>query len=419
MDVKDFRKLVINSPSAEYLNSLKFPIKFATRDKIEYDGIVSFHRFIINESKEWNTKDLISGSALESSKRTIQDVKSRLENFINTVKDKDDRYSKTHYGSNIKNYMNQAVFQKLLPAKSSEVELVENLDRSNIKSGKTAYLYLTNQNYNFNISDKPALKGLLAAYEFESPDDNLSSRRSKERKSFNKIKSELDLLTTSIDSEITTSSIELNDRIEVLKSSANDTYDSQQEVYEDLIISLQDEFDKFVEDSIKKREDIESTYRELLKLKEPAEYWGDRAWKLKIEAIVFTAIVFALLVVIALSLYYILWQTPEGMLVSFKTNSSSSIKWSIAFLAFLSTCVFGVRVFNKMAFSAYHLARDAEEKRQLTYLYLSLLNESSVDKESRTLVLQSLFSRADSGLLKDDSGPTMPSGIVGKIFSGK
>jgi hypothetical protein len=30
--------------------------------------------------------------------------------------------------------------------------------------------------------------------------------------------------------------------------------------------------------------------------------------------------------------------------------------------------------------------------------------------------MQSLFSRADTGLLKDDSSPTMPNDITGKIF---
>ena len=37
-------------------------------------------------------------------------------------------------------------------------------------------------------------------------------------------------------------------------------------------------------------------------------------------------------------------------------------------------------------------------------------------KKDRQLIMQSLFSRADTGLLKDDSGPTMPNDITGKFF---
>lgn len=59
-------------------------------------------------------------------------------------------------------------------------------------------------------------------------------------------------------------------------------------------------------------------------------------------------------------------------------------------------------------FSNYHLARDAEEREKLTYLYLSMLEKGAIDKEERKIILQSLFSRSDTGLLKEDSSPTMP-----------
>lgn len=71
---------------------------------------------------------------------------------------------------------------------------------------------------------------------------------------------------------------------------------------------------------------------------------------------------------------------------------------------------FVIRVFARMAFSSFHLMRDAEEREQLTYLYLSLSKESEIDKESRDIVLQALFSRSETGLLNQDSGPSMPSG---------
>ena len=62
-------------------------------------------------------------------------------------------------------------------------------------------------------------------------------------------------------------------------------------------------------------------------------------------------------------------------------------------------------------FSSYHLARDAEERHTLTFFYLALLKDSAVDDEDKKLIMQSLFSRTDTGLLKEDSGPTMPNDI--------
>lgn len=65
-----------------------------------------------------------------------------------------------------------------------------------------------------------------------------------------------------------------------------------------------------------------------------------------------------------------------------------------------------------MTLSSFHLQNDAKEREQLTYVYLALTNDSNaVTEESRNIVLQALFSRADYGLLGRDSSPVMPSSI--------
>ena len=69
---------------------------------------------------------------------------------------------------------------------------------------------------------------------------------------------------------------------------------------------------------------------------------------------------------------------------------------------------FLLRVLSRLSFISFHLMRDAEEREQLTYLYLSLTNEAEIDKESRDIVLQALFSRSETGLLAQEHGPTMP-----------
>jgi hypothetical protein len=77
---------------------------------------------------------------------------------------------------------------------------------------------------------------------------------------------------------------------------------------------------------------------------------------------------------------------------------------------------FAVRALTKYMFSSYHLARDAEERHTLTFFYLALLKDTDVKDEDRKLILQSLFSRVETGLLKDDSSPTMPSDTISRIF---
>lgn len=86
----------------------------------------------------------------------------------------------------------------------------------------------------------------------------------------------------------------------------------------------------------------------------------------------------------------------------------TTVQGVILFGTFVAVYAYLLRVLSKLVFSAFHLMRDAEEREQLTYLYLSLSKEAEVDKESRDIILQALFSRTETGLLSSDSGPTMP-----------
>lgn len=41
-------------------------------------------------------------------------------------------------------------------------------------------------------------------------------------------------------------------------------------------------------------------------------------------------------------------------------------------------------------------------------VYLALLKDGNIEEKNRTIILQSLFSRVDTGLLGVDRSPTMP-----------
>jgi len=67
-------------------------------------------------------------------------------------------------------------------------------------------------------------------------------------------------------------------------------------------------------------------------------------------------------------------------------------------------------------FSSFHLSRDCQERHTLTYFYLALLKENEIAPEEKQLIIQSLFSRSDTGLLKDDGSPSMPNDFAGKLI---
>lgn len=200
----------------------------------------------------------------------------------------------------------------------------------------------------------------------------------------------------------------------------NDKYTEFTKKIDDLKKEKEDAFNKWFEkacsdhtnfdsDSNKNIKALETSYEELLRLKKPADYWKTRATDLKSEGWRSLYWLIGIVIVTCAMLFSLLWLTPEAMLNSFFSGDRSlAVRWTIIFVTLISFLAFGIRTLTKVTFSSFHLSRDAEERERLTYVYLAMVKDSSIDKTDRHLIMQSLFSRADTGLLKDDSSPTMP-----------
>src|SRR5262249_22741178 len=99
-------------------------------------------------------------------------------------------------------------------------------------------------------------------------------------------------------------------------------------------------------------------------------YWKLRAKELKEQGWKSLYSVIGLVGFACITLYLLLWLTPEGMLKTFfHDDKSLAIRWSIIFITFISFLAFGARALLKVTFSSFHLARDAEERERLTYVY--------------------------------------------------
>ena len=166
-------------------------------------------------------------------------------------------------------------------------------------------------------------------------------------------------------------------------------------------------FNEMANHAIERNKHLEELYREKLRLEAPAKYWSDRASTLKEQGKGWARllVLFSLLLSAAAGGFFWTWLTNKAV-TPFGLHSLQGVA---LFGASVAAAVFLVRVLSRLTFSAYHLQRDAEEREQLSHLYLALINEGALDTKSRDIVLQALFSRADSGLLAGDHGPTMPS----------
>jgi Family of unknown function (DUF6161) len=157
--------------------------------------------------------------------------------------------------------------------------------------------------------------------------------------------------------------------------------------------------------------ELESTYGEKLRLEKPVDYWEELKKNYQEQGWSWTKWSIGISSVFVLLLLLLLYFFPDWLKGMFH---SDQLKGLIIFTLVVPTFTYLLHLFIKLANSAFHLSRDAEERKQLTHVYLALLKDKGVEETERAIILQSLFSRADTGLLKNDSTPAMP--ISASIF---
>ena len=169
--------------------------------------------------------------------------------------------------------------------------------------------------------------------------------------------------------------------------------------------ALKEGFQGFLEKSKTETGKLEQIYEEKLRLEKPAEYWKKASQKFESQGRKWVRYLIGFLVagIISFAVFFRYWLMGQEIPVELDT-----VQGIVIFSTMLALFAFLVRILSRLAFSAFHLMRDAEEREQLTYLYLSLTKEKTIDQKSRNLILQALFSRSETGLLSGESGPSMP-----------
>ena len=154
---------------------------------------------------------------------------------------------------------------------------------------------------------------------------------------------------------------------------------------------------------------LEKQYQENLKLKVPAQYWREMESEY-IKKGRFWLIISGIISIITIALLIgILLLAPD--VFSKENNWFETIKNSAIVTVMTSICIYILRTTIKMAMSSFHLSRDAKEREKLSVFYLSLIEDDAVTDKERAIILNALFSRSDTGLLKCDSSPTMTNNV--------
>ena len=163
---------------------------------------------------------------------------------------------------------------------------------------------------------------------------------------------------------------------------------------------------------------LEATYSKKLQLEGPALHWKHLSrfylgwgWGLLVSSL--------LLGVVAIGgLLWLLFQADTIVILNENKLSLSTIRASLILIAATSMAGYLLHLFTKLAISCFHLSRDYRERFQLTNVFLALLHDGDVkcDDQVKQIVMQALFSRSDTGLLKGEHSFMMPSvtDLVGK-----
>lgn len=247
--------------------------------------------------------------------------------------------------------------------------------------------------------------GNILAYEFIHQDSALTKRRHSEKASLSRLRSDFENTRNTLYGEVDNYKSNYEEWDTGTRDKAARLYEIEVKLGKRLARRQKKKFRNQLEDWKSEISNLEKTYEQLLKLKKPAEYWNIRAGKLRAQGNLWLF----LLVLIMGGALWILSQSFISWAYGQPTKLDlTSLQDILIFASLLSVIAVLVRVFTKLIFSSFHLQRDAEEREQLVYLYLALVNEEKMDSESLPLVLQAIFSRSDSGLMGKDLTPQMP-----------
>lgn len=415
----EFKKALNQKEPESILRNHVYNIKIPSEKYEATLDLVGLHKIIENKKTKWE-----SSVGRENFSHSISFFKQVLTTLENTILDTN--YNDNQHHQNIVSSLALVTNNVFLPDSTKTIFLHHIISHSDGDEFLGAFAVMTSTLEYSLLGNKNYFKGVFLAIQFETADIDILTRREAEEKSFSQLRSEFEQenyrIQTGFENLVAETENKCTKEVQSLREVSN-VWNSQFATQLDNYNSkVKTEIEKshtaggsLLKKSLDKKIQLEQAYREHMKFQAPAEYWKERASFLNLEGKNFMKWLLFLTSMGVVMLFSLLWLTPEDMLENiFSKNPARAIRWSIIFITLISLLFVGIQALKKAMFSSFHLARDAEEREKLTVFYLSLIKDSTITQEDRSLVLQALFSRADTGMLKDESSPTMP-GIIDKL----
>ena len=199
-------------------------------------------------------------------------------------------------------------------------------------------------------------------------------------------------------------------KITELWSKNDEVLSNQKKDIDSYFETKKQELDEYLQTKENKLVELEKTYDEKLKLSKPAEYWNKMATYYNSNGTKWLIISLVIAVITIGGLVTFIALTPS--LFDYNGDWYLIFKNTALLTVITSIAIYILRITVKLCMSSTHLARDSREREQLAYFYLALSKDGEVSDKERAIILNALFSRSDTGLLKGDSAPVMSTNVA-------
>ncbi|OJV63478.1 MAG: hypothetical protein BGO41_11680 [Clostridiales bacterium 38-18] len=370
-------------------------ILFPENKKVTIKHYEKLKELIQKEVDFWNPYNQGHLNTIRNHFLSIRGIFSNIEGNL-----ENENYIRS-YLNQIKSELTVLAYPKVFSNTACAKFLVKLYEES-YDSASRAVEYLFDLGFN-SLSNRRNYIGVQKAYEFDNAKTNyFLDAESIKRENLLK---EFDEEYSQLINKYQDTNIKINLETQNFKDEIKDWTENQKNSLDDFFKVKKEEMEK-----------LEVLYREKLRFESPAEYWNNlsveyekkgKSWKN------FTLLLSFLFIIL---LSGILLRMPKDVF-SNDIFDFNNLKITISFAFVVSVGIFLIRLFVKLTLSNYHLSTDAKERYQLTHVYLSLIKENAITDNERALVIQSIFSRSETGLIKGDSTPAFPESVVSGIIS--
>lgn len=414
MNPTELKELIATAADINWFNQRVDKIDYHFIDyKPEFTSVSALFEYTVNQIEGWEKHGEFLPDSLKNCKIPFTELKSVIENFVVNQINTESEGLTGYWVGQIFPQIDKVRYSFPYDGIETTFLLEVNKEQPNYFQG--AYQFFVGFAQNI-ATNKDNFTGAILAYEVSSKGKSIIAERSKtEEKSIEVLKNNFQKYIGETEQHLTEKLRDTNTKYKVFAEGIENYKTDKEAEVTNWFNTSKSTFKTFDEEANAKIKTLEDLYRDKLSLEAPVEYWNKRAIELKSEGnkwLCYLIICSAIGIVLLFTLLTIIANNEFEEIFQF---SGKTIRWSVIFVTMISFMAFLIRTFTKLTFSTFHLVRDAEERKQLTYVYLALKENNAVTDADRHIVLQSLFSRADTGLLKEDSSPTMPASIMDKV----